>query len=222
MVRVMLVDDQEMLRAGLRVILNAHQDIEIVAEAGDGISALSILSTTQIDVVLMDLNMPGIDGVETTRRIRKLPNSENIRILVLTTFDADDNVLAALKAGADGFLGKGASPSELTEGILRSAAGEHALSERAVHALVDNVSDPKTVVLDSDKAALFKQLTPRELEIVQLIVDGLSNIQISRRIFISPFTVKTHANRAMMKVDARDRAQLVSFAIQAGMMPDND
>lgn len=222
MVRVMLVDDQEMLRAGLRVILNAHQDIEIVAEAGDGISAVKILSNTRVDVVLMDLNMPGIDGVETTRRIRQLPASEDIRILVLTTFDADDNVLAALKAGADGFLGKGASPSELTEGILRSAAGEHALSERALHALVDNVSAPKTVVLDSDKAALFKQLTPRELEIVQLIVDGLSNLQISRKIFISPFTVKTHANRAMMKVDARDRAQLVSFAIQAGMMPDSD
>lgn len=215
----MLVDDQEMLRAGLRVILNANKEIEIVAEASDGIGALSTLTNTAVDVILMDLNMPGIDGVETTRRIRQNPQYANIRILVLTTFDGDENVLAALKAGADGFLGKAASPTELADGILRSAQGEHALSPRALNAVVNNTKNPKPAIADPDRAALFKLLTPRELEIVQLIVNGLDNAQISRKIFISPFTVKTHANRTMMKVNARDRAQLVSYAIQAGILP---
>lgn len=217
MVRIMLVDDQEMIRAGLRVILDSHPDLEVVAEAGEGITALDLLGRTQVDVVLMDLNMPGIDGVETTRRIRAGAPKEQVRILVLTTFDQDENVLAALRAGADGFLGKGAGPAELTEAILRTAAGEHALSANALDAVVGHVSEPAPVVSDPEKAALFAHLTSRELEVVRLIVEGLDNDQIGRRIFISPYTVKTHANRAMMKVGARDRAQLVALAVQAGI-----
>lgn len=220
MTTVMVVDDQEMIRVGLRVILDAHPSIEVVAEAPEGITALSVLATTAVDVVLMDLNMPGIDGVETTRRIRAEWGGEGPRILVLTTFDQDANVLAAIRAGADGFLSKGAGPAELADGVLSVARGENALSRTAVGALVTHASEahpPPSV--DEEKAALFAQLTTRELEVVRLIVEGLDNEAIGKRIFISPFTAKTHANRAMMKVSARDRAQLVSLAVQAGIRP---
>lgn len=216
-IRVLLVDDQEMIRVGLRSIIEAHDEIDVVAEAADGISAVSIVERGSVDVVLMDINMPGIDGVETTRRIREMPAEIQPRILVLTTFDQDENVLAALRAGADGFFSKGAGPRELTDGILGVAAGANPLSPTAVAALIGHVADPAPPPVDSEKAALFAELTPRELEVVGHIVDGLDNAEISRRIYISPYTVKTHANRAMMKVGARDRAQLVSLAVQAGI-----
>ena len=216
-VRVLIVDDQEMIRIGLRSIIEAHDEIDVVAEAGDGITAVSIVEQGGVDVALMDINMPGIDGVETTRRIRELPSAVQPRILVLTTFDQDENVLAALRAGADGFFSKGAGPRELTEGIIGVAAGAHPLSSTAVEALIGHVSEVAPPPVDAEKEALFAELTPRELEVVGLIVTGLDNVEISRRIFISPYTVKTHANRAMMKVGARDRAQLVSLAVQAGI-----
>ncbi|MHC9043300.1 response regulator [Microbacterium saperdae] len=218
MVTVMLVDDQELIRTGLRVILDAHPSIDVAAEAGEGITALSLLQGGQIDVVLLDLNMPGIDGVETTKRIRAQHGAAP-RILILTTFDQDENVLAALRAGANGFLSKGASPAELTDGILRVADGQNALSATAIGALVGHLSEPGASEADPDKEALFAQLTPRELEVVHLVVEGLDNTEIGKRIFISPFTVKTHVNRAMMKVTARDRAHLVSLAVQAGIRP---
>lgn len=217
MVRIMLVDDLEMIRTGLRVILEAQLEFEIVAEAGDGITALDLLAKVDVDVVLLDLNMPGIDGVETTRRIRADTTKDPVRILILTTFDQDENVLAALRAGAEGFLGKGASPTELSDAILRTAAGEHALSANALDAVIGHVSEPAPVASDPEKAALFTELTSRELEVIRLIVEGLDNHQIGRALFISPYTVKTHANRAMMKVGARDRAQLVALAVQAGI-----
>ncbi|MFT4235463.1 MAG: response regulator transcription factor [Microbacterium sp.] len=217
MTTVMLVDDQEMIRAGLRVIIDAHPDLEVVAEAGEGYTAVSLLESTPVDVVLLDLNMPGIDGVETVRRIRAAHGADHPRILVLTTFDQDENVLAAIRAGADGFFSKGAGPTDLTDGIRTVAAGAHALSPTAIDALVSHATEDPVPPSDPQKAALFADLTPRELEVVELIVSGLDNTQISQRIFISPYTVKTHANRAMMKVGARDRAQLVSLAIQAGI-----
>lgn len=218
MATVLLVDDQELIRAGLRVILDAQAEIEVVAEAGEGITAIDILGRgVAIDVVLMDLNMPGIDGVETTRRIRAQQGSTSPRILVLTTFDQDENVLAALRAGADGFLSKGASPAEIADAILRIAGGEKALSPSAIEALVGHLAEPGAPEVDLEAEALFTHLTPRELEVVRLIVGGLDNAEIGSRIFISPFTVKTHANRAMMKVGARDRAQLVSLAVRAGI-----
>ncbi|MFT4122349.1 MAG: response regulator transcription factor [Microbacteriaceae bacterium] len=217
MTTVMLVDDQEMIRAGLRVIIDANPDLEVVAEAGEGYTAVALLESTAVDVVLVDLNMPGIDGVETVRRIRADHGRERPRILVLTTFDQDQNVLAALRAGADGFFSKGAGPAELADGIRRVASGEHALSPTAIDALVSHASDDPAPPADPEKAALFAALTPREREVIELIVTGLDNAEISRRIFISPYTVKTHANRAMTKVGARDRAQLVSLAIQAGI-----
>lgn len=219
MIRVMLVDDQEMLRAGLRSILSAHPDIEVVAEASHGAAAIDQLSVNTLDVILMDIRMPGIDGVEATRRIRQKYSPQAVKILVLTTFDQDANVLEALRAGADGFLSKGAGPQELTQAIMRVAQGEHALSSSAVDALIDHAVVTQPPKEDPHAVELFSQLTQRELEVVQLIVDGLNNQAIADRLFVSPYTVKTHANRAMMKVSAKDRAQLVSLAFRAGITP---
>lgn len=219
MIAVMLVDDQELIRAGLRTIVGAHPDLSVVAEAGDGISALAMLRTTAVDVVLMDLRMPGIDGVETTRRIRAEFGDQGPRILVLTTFDQDENVMLALRGGADGFFSKGAGPAELADGILRVAGGDRALSESAVNAVVGHVAVGSPPPVDGEVKALFDRLTPRELEMVAAVVRGLDNAQIAREQFVSPFTVKTHVNRAMTKVGARDRAQLVSLAVRAGMQP---
>jgi len=218
-IRVMLVDDQEMIRAGLRTIIGSHPDLEVVAEAADGLAVLRQVDTIRPDVVLMDIRMPGIDGVEATRRIRLTTPPEQLRILVLTTFDQDENVLQALRAGADGFLSKGAGPAELTDAILAVASGGRALSPGAVSAVVNHVVDQRIIIVDPVLAARFAELTPREREVVGAIVSGLDNAQIAQQFYLSPFTVKTHANRAMIKVGARDRAQLVTLAIRAGIHP---
>lgn len=217
--KVMLVDDQELIRAGLRTIINAHPRLAVTAEVSDGLAGLRMLRETPVDVVLMDLRMPGVDGVETTRRIRSEHGSRSPRILVLTTFDQDDNVMLALRAGADGFFSKGVGPTELTEGIVRVAEGGRVLSETAVDAVVGHVAEGSPKLVDPEAAAVFKYLTPRELEVVSQVVRGLDNSQIAEKLFLSPFTVKTHVNRAMTKVGARDRAHLVSLAVRAGMTP---
>ena len=219
MISVMIVDDQEMIREGLRTIIGAHPDLQVAAVAGDGLEALKLLESTAVDVVLMDIRMPGIDGVEATRRIRATRSSTQVRICVLTTFDNDENVLRALKAGADGFLSKGAGPTELTAGILDIAGGGSALSPTALSAVVTHVAEDNSVPDDPQALKLFAALTAREREVVEAIVTGLDNQQIAEAMFVSPFTVKTHANRAMSKVGARDRAQLVSMAVRAGMRP---
>jgi DNA-binding NarL/FixJ family response regulator len=218
-IRVMLVDDQEMIRAGLRSIIGVHPELDVVAEAGDGLAVLRQLDDARPDVVLMDLRMPGIDGVEATRRIRLTRPPEQVRILVLTTFDQDENVLQALRAGADGFLSKGAGPTELTDAIVAVAAGTRTLSPSAVGAVVDHLVQQRAVDVDPVVAARFAELTPREREVVAAIAAGLDNAEIAERFFLSPFTVKTHANRAMAKVGARDRGQLVALAVRAGITP---
>lgn len=216
MITVMLVDDQE-LRAGLRTIVDAHPELEVVAEATGGIAALETLECLAVDVVLLDLDMPGIDGVETTRRIRDRWGTPSPRIVVLTTFDASDNVLAALRAGADGFLGKGIGPRELTAAVVDGARGGE-LSARAIDALVGHaVASPVAPAVDPAVRELFAGLPPREMEIVALAVAGLDNAEIGRQVYISPYTAKTHVNRAMSKVGARDRAHLVALAFQAGI-----
>jgi len=215
----MLVDDQEMIRTGLRTIIGAHPELEVVAEAGDGLAVLRQLDDARPDVVLMDIRMPGIDGVEATRRIRLTRPAEQVRILVLTTFDQDENVLQALRAGADGFLSKGAGPTELTDGILAVAAGARALSPGAVSAVVDHVVQQRAIDADPALVARFAQLTPREREAVSALAAGLDHAQIAEQFFLSPLTVKTHINHAMTKVGARDRGQLVAMAIRAGIQP---
>jgi DNA-binding NarL/FixJ family response regulator len=221
MVRVMLVEDQEMIRFGLRTIIDAHPDLSVVAESPDGLHALRALEAgaSHVDVILMDIRMPGIDGVETTRRIRRSHPPEDVRIVVLTTFDQDQNVLAALRAGADGFLSKGVGPAELTAGILDVAAGGGTLSAAAAAALIDHVATDAGVPPDETARQLLAALTAREREVVEAVVQGLDNRQIAEQLFVSPFTVKTHVNRAMTKVGARDRAQLVSLAVRAGLRP---
>lgn len=217
MIRVMIVDDQEMIREGLRTIVGAHPDLSIVAEAGDGLAAIELLENLQVDVVLLDIRMPGIDGVETTRRLRARHPADSLRILILTTFDQDETVVGALRAGADGFLSKGSNRTELTDAILLVAQGEHALSPTAVNALVEHIAVPAPTPGDPAALTRFAGLTRREREVVVLIVEGLDNVEIAARIFLSPLTVKTHANRAMMKSGTQNRAQLVSLAVQAGL-----
>jgi DNA-binding NarL/FixJ family response regulator len=218
-ITVVLVDDQEVIRVGLRAILSDRLDIEVVGEVGDGLSAVRIVTELSPDVVLMDLRMPGIDGVEATRRIRARQPELVVRILVLTTFDQDANVLAALRAGADGFLSKGASPAELVDGILRVARGENALSGSAVNAVVAHVSVTPGISVDPEALRLVVDLTAREREVVEYLVRGLTNREIADVLFLSPLTVKTHVNHAMVKLGARDRAQLVTVAVRAGILP---
>jgi DNA-binding NarL/FixJ family response regulator len=166
----------------------------------------------------MDIRMPGIDGVEATRRIRQRWAAEAVKIVVLTTFDQDENVLAALRAGANGFLSKGVGPAELALGIQEVMAGGGALSAAAAAALIGHVHDQPAVVVDPALVKVFTEFTAREREVVISVAAGRSNAEIAAELYVSPFTVKTHANRAMMKVGARDRAQLVAYAYQAGLL----
>lgn len=217
MIRVMIIDDQAMIREGLRAILAPQPDLEIVAAAMDGLEALSLLESTTPDVLLMDIRMPGIDGVEATRRVRERFPAEALRIIVLTTFDTDENVLAALRAGANGFLSKGVGPDALAEGIREVAAGGGALSAAASAVLIGQVSQSPAPTVDPALLDRFSALTPRERDVVIAIATGADNTQIAASMFVSPFTVKTHANRAMAKLGARDRAQLVALAYRAGL-----
>lgn len=220
MIQVLVVDDQEIIRTGLVTIINSHPELEVCGQAGDGFVALKMLDEVAVDVVLLDLRMPGIDGVETIRRIRKKYPNDQCRVLVLTTFEQDDNVVSALHAGADGFLGKGAGPVEILDGILGVAAGSHALSETAVVAVVGHVANQRQMPGEPEMRMRFALLTEREAEIVEALVAGLDAQSIADTFVLSPYTVKTHTNRAMTKVGARDRGQLVSFAVRAGIIPD--
>ncbi|HWS52051.1 MAG TPA: response regulator transcription factor [Microbacterium sp.] len=217
MIRVAIIDDQEMIRVGLTAVLDSFPDIDVVGAATDGLDALRVVDELVPDVVLMDIRMPGIDGVEATRRIRETHPAERMRILILTTYDNDQNVFAALRAGANGFLNKGLGPDELARGIREVHDGGGALSSAAASALIAHATTSPPVEIDGEMARRFDELTPREREIVEAIVAGARNEQIASALFLSPFTVKTHVNRAMAKVDARDRAQLVAFAFRAGI-----
>jgi len=215
---ILLVDDQAMIRVGLRTILEAHDDLTVVGEAGDGFEALRFLETTTVDVVLLDVRMPGIDGVETTRRLRERFSAEQLRIVILTTFEQDEIVVSALRAGANGFLGKTVGPRELVAGINEVVLGGGALSAAAQAAVIAQVSSQSDRVIDTDAQERLRALTPREHDVVVAIARGGDNDGIGREMFVSPYTVKTHANRAMAKLGVRDRAQLVSLAYRAGLV----
>jgi DNA-binding NarL/FixJ family response regulator len=214
-IRVLLVDDQSLLRGTFRLLLDAVPDIEVVGEASNGAEAVRQCRATQPDVVVMDIRMPDVDGVEATRRIVADPGLASVKVLVLTTFETEDLVVQALRAGASGFLGKGVEPAALIDAIRTVAAGEQLLSPAATRAVVERV-----VAQPPEQARAvpgIDQLTEREHEVVALVAAGLSNAEIGERLFISPATAKTHVNRAMMKVGARDRAQLVVLAYEAGI-----
>jgi len=219
MTNVLIVDDQADIRSGIRGMLRPETDLVVVGDLSDGLQALAFLRSNPVDLVLMDIRMPGIDGVEATRRIRAEHPPQQLRVIVLTTFDQEEMVLAALRAGANGFLGKTVSPAELVAGIREVAGGGGALSAAATAALIGHMTDSPPPVPDRELLRRFDALTPRERDVVVLVAGGLSNEEIAARMFVSPFTVKTHAVRAMTKVGARDRAQLVSFTFRAGLRP---
>ena len=217
MTRILLVDDQDEIRAGIRAMLRLDPALVVAGDVSDGLQALAFLRTEPVDLVLMDIRMPGIDGVEATRRIRREHPPQRLRVIVLTTFDQDDVVLAALRAGANGFLGKTASPAELVAAITEVVAGGGALSAVATAALIGHMTDNPPPAIDRELLRRFDALTPRERDVVVLVASGLGNAEIAARLHVSPLTAKTHAVRAMTKVGARDRAQLVSFTFRAGL-----
>jgi DNA-binding NarL/FixJ family response regulator len=214
---VVLVDDQAMIRAGLRSLLE-DAGIAVLAEAADGGRGVDLVRQTRPDVVLMDLRMPLMDGVEAVRRLRADNTLSSVRVLVLTTFDSDRDVIAALSAGADGFLSKTADPEDLVAAINTVAHGEASLSPRATRAVLRHLESRDELPLTPDLARRLDTLTARERDIVRAAAAGHDNAQIARDLFISPLTVKTHLNRAMMKLDARDRGQLVAIAYRSGLV----
>lgn len=216
-IRVLIVDDQLMIRLGLRAILEASNGVTVIDDVEDGFRALKTISEHPIDVVLMDIRMPGIDGVETTKRIRAIESGRQPKILVLTTFDNDKNVLSALRAGANGFLSKGVGPTELLNGIREVATGQGVLSGVAAAAVIGQVTETNVTTVDEAIAERFVHLTARERDVVMYAARGMDNREIAEHLLVSPFTVKTHISRAMVKAGARDRAQLVAFVHLAGM-----
>lgn len=214
-IRVVLVDDQALIRAGFKAIINSAADLEVVGEADDGANALDVIRSARADVVLMDIRMPGQDGITTTQAITADEDLAGVRVIVLTTFELDDYVVAAMGAGASGFLDKGVDPDVLLDAIRVVAAGEALLTPKATRALLASLGDaPSTQPIDEDTIA---QLTAREREVVGLVGQGLSNDEIAEVLFLSPLTAKTHVSRSMTKLHARDRAQLVVIAIKTGL-----
>ncbi|SDM59130.1 response regulator transcription factor [Nonomuraea jiangxiensis] len=217
MIKVLLADDEALLRAGIRILLDTAPDIEVVGEATTGLEAVNQARATQADVVLMDIRMPDMDGIEATRAICGDESLARGRVIILTTFELHDHVLAAIRAGASGFLGKSANPEQLLEAVRVVAGGESLLSARATAHLLESVRQIPThsALPRIDLAGL----TAREREIVELVARGLSNEEIGALLFLSPLTVKTHVSRASIKLDARDRAQLVAIFFQGNDNP---
>jgi DNA-binding NarL/FixJ family response regulator len=214
MIRVLLVDDQALVRAGFRALLDAQADIEVVGEASEGAEAVALANEHVPDVILMDIRMPGMDGLEATRRIAAaLPD---VRVIMLTTFDLDEHVFEALSLGAAGFLVKDTEPTELLRGVRVVASGDALLTPNITRRLIAEFTSQRP--RSGPSPAELEELTDREREVVGLVALGLSNDEIAGTLVISPATAKTHVSRAMMKVGARDRAQLVVLAYQSGLV----
>jgi DNA-binding NarL/FixJ family response regulator len=218
-IRVVLADDQALLRAAYRMLIDAAGDMAVVGEAADGAEAARLAHSARADVVLMDIRMPGLDGLAATRLIGADEDLAGVKVLILTTFENDEYVAEALRAGASGFLGKGMAPDELLGAIRTVAAGESLLSPAATRSLITAfVAQPGGPSAGLRRPDALGALTDRERGIVALVGTGLSNQEIADRFALSPFTVKTHVNRAMAKLGARDRAQLVIAAYESGMV----
>jgi len=216
MIRVVVADDQALVRAGCRALFDTEDDIEFVGEAETGSAALEVVRAARPDVVLMDIRMPDLDGLEATRTITTDPRLADVRVLILTTFALDEYVFEALRAGASGFLLKDAEPEDLVRAVRVVAGGEALLSPAVTRRLIaEFVARPER--LGASPASL-EELTDREREVLSLVAMGLSNDEIAAELVISPATVRTHINRVMMKLGAGNRAQLVVIAYEAGLV----
>jgi DNA-binding NarL/FixJ family response regulator len=215
MIRVLLADDQALVRAGFRALIDAQSDLTVVGEASDGGHAVRLAVQERPDVVLMDIRMPGMDGLEATRRIVADPGCADVRIVILTTFDLDEYVFEALRAGASGFLVKDTEPVDLLRGVRAVAAGEGLLSPSVTRRLIEEFALRSRSPQPPEAAV---GLTEREREVVALVGAGLSNDEIAAKLVVSPATAKTHVSRSMTKLGVRDRAQLVVYAYEAGLV----
>ncbi|TDB71239.1 response regulator transcription factor [Micromonospora sp. KC721] len=214
MIRVLLADDQALMRAGFRALLHAEDGLEVIGEVADGASAVDLSRRLRPDVVLMDVQMPGLDGIEATRRIAADPDLAAVRVLILTNYGLDSYVFAALRAGASGFLLKDADPADLLQAIAVVARGDALLAPAVTRTVISEFLAGQP---PAEPAAGRSLLTAREREIVEFVARGLSNDEIAERMVISPLTAKTHVNRAMTKLHCRDRAQLVVWAYESGL-----
>jgi DNA-binding NarL/FixJ family response regulator len=214
-IRVLLADDQALVRAGFRALLDAQADIEVTGEAGDGAQAVRMALDTRPDVVLMDIRMPLLDGLEATRRIVADPRAADVRIVILTTFELDEYLFEALRLGASGFLVKDTEPADLLRGVRAVAAGDALLSPGVTRRVIAEFATRAAAPTPPRELDL---LTDREREVLALVGAGLSNEQIAAKLVVSPATAKTHVSRSMVKLGARDRAQLVVYAYEAGLV----
>ena len=215
MIRVLLADDQALVRAGFAALLDAQDDIQVVGEASNGEEAVRLAQELGPDVVLMDIRMPGLDGLQATRQIAGDERLASLRVVILTTFELDEYVFEAMRAGASGFLVKHTEPVELVRAVRVVATGDALLSPSVTRRLIREFANRAKAPPPADSLDV---LTERERELVGLVGEGLSNDEIAQRLVLSPATVKTHINRSMMKLGARDRAHLVVFAYEAGLV----
>ena len=217
-IRVLIVDDQQMVRGGFRMLVDSQPDMTVVGEAGDGLEALDLLATSGADVVLMDVRMPRLDGVEATRRLAPRTD-EGTRVIVLTTFDLDEYAFAALQAGASAFLLKDAAPADLLAAIRSVHAGDAVVAPSTTRRLLDHfVQGTSTpTVLSAGTERRLAEVTEREREVLALVGEGLTNAEIMQTLVVSEATVKTHIGRLLAKTDSRDRVQLVLLALEAGI-----
>ena len=216
-IRILLVDDQPLLRTGFRMILSAEPDLQVVGEAGEGAAAVELARRLRPDVVLMDIRMPGMDGIQATRALAGPGVEDPLKVLMLTTFGQDEYVVESLRAGASGFLLKDAPAEDLVEAIRVIAAGEALLAPSVTRRLLDRVASRLPPAHDNKVPAL-SELTEREMEVLKLVARGLSNAEIAERLVVSETTVKTHVSRILGKLDLRDRVQVVILAYETGLI----
>ncbi|TQF66041.1 response regulator transcription factor [Rhodococcus spelaei] len=219
-IRIALVDDQQLVRAGFRMVIDSQSDLQVAVEASDGEQALRELARTPVDVVLMDVQMPNMDGIEATRRLTALESAP--KVVVLTTFDNDEYVVGAISAGASGFLLKDAQPEELLGALRTVYRGDAVIAARSTRRLLQHVGPLLTGSSAVVRPQLPDDLTPRESEVLEAMAHGLSNAEIAQKFFVSEATVKTHVGRVLSKTGSRDRVQAVVFAYQTGLVQPED